>query len=220
MVQTPASPREAYAPPIPSPLNPTSLHDTPRRARRKGHGPLSPTQKLMRRKAAAAWRSMELLKDPCSPQAHNRGCHGHERSQMTHLPPLTEENPSCEYEEEEEEEEEDDDDVECIEEDEEPLVAMEEYHDGDFVVGVLGADVEKQPLVLEIEYGSEDWRIDDDIVAQAEAGQTPFYPYEKASAERHRPGTRATRQAMTAAGFICLIGIWAVLRSLGGFREP
>ncbi|KAI0600958.1 hypothetical protein F4775DRAFT_516278 [Biscogniauxia sp. FL1348] len=59
----------SYTPSVPSPLNPSSP-DTPssRRPRRGSHirvarkmgGQLSPTQRLMRQKAAAAWRSMTL----------------------------------------------------------------------------------------------------------------------------------------------------------------
>ncbi|KAL7629047.1 hypothetical protein AAE478_000565 [Parahypoxylon ruwenzoriense] len=62
------SPRdEAYMPPIPSPLNPLSPETTPRRfrrgdqyrvARKRTSTEQSPTQILMRQKAAAAWRSM------------------------------------------------------------------------------------------------------------------------------------------------------------------
>ncbi|KAI0008594.1 hypothetical protein F4779DRAFT_429892 [Xylariaceae sp. FL0662B] len=62
------SPKETYSPSIPSPLNPFNPETLPGRHRRgcdsrfarKSSGPLSPTQKLMRQKAAAAWRSMVL----------------------------------------------------------------------------------------------------------------------------------------------------------------
>ncbi|KAI5866762.1 hypothetical protein GGS23DRAFT_287542 [Durotheca rogersii] len=62
------SPRdEAYMPPVPSPLNPSSPETSPRRYRRgdryrptfkRGGTELSPTQILMRQKAAEAWKLM------------------------------------------------------------------------------------------------------------------------------------------------------------------
>ncbi|RYP55843.1 hypothetical protein DL771_012310 [Monosporascus sp. 5C6A] len=72
----PSSPktRRAYTPSVPSPLNPNPESKSPSRragwgsnrselialAARKPSGPTSPTQRLMRQKAAAAWRSMAL----------------------------------------------------------------------------------------------------------------------------------------------------------------
>ncbi|RYP53908.1 hypothetical protein DL768_001220 [Monosporascus sp. mg162] len=72
----PSSPktRRAYTPSVPSPLNPNPESKSPSRhdgcgsnrgelialAARKPSGPTSPTQRLMRQKAAVAWRSMAL----------------------------------------------------------------------------------------------------------------------------------------------------------------
>ncbi|KAI0132740.1 hypothetical protein BJ170DRAFT_680620 [Xylariales sp. AK1849] len=62
-------PRETYTPAIPSPLNPTSpptppprrqSRGSPIRSARRTSGPVSPTQRLMRQKAAAAWQSLAL----------------------------------------------------------------------------------------------------------------------------------------------------------------
>ncbi|ETS83335.1 hypothetical protein PFICI_05211 [Pestalotiopsis fici W106-1] len=61
-------PREGqYRPTVPSPLNPTSPQTLSRQPKRysrsrtsfkKGNGPVSPSQKLMRQKAEAAWKSL------------------------------------------------------------------------------------------------------------------------------------------------------------------
>ncbi|RYP11586.1 hypothetical protein DL765_007686 [Monosporascus sp. GIB2] len=72
----PSSPktRGAYTPSVPSPLNPNPESESPSReggcstsrsmlvalAARKPSGPTSPTQRLMRQKAAMAWRSMAI----------------------------------------------------------------------------------------------------------------------------------------------------------------
>ncbi|KAI1381900.1 hypothetical protein F4677DRAFT_8390 [Hypoxylon crocopeplum] len=54
-----------HTPPIPSPLNPLSTETSPKRHRRamRKHEP-SPTQILMRQKAAAAWKSMSSREGP------------------------------------------------------------------------------------------------------------------------------------------------------------
>ncbi|RYO78725.1 hypothetical protein DL766_006191 [Monosporascus sp. MC13-8B] len=69
-----AKTRGAYTPSVPSPLNPNPESESPGRgdgcstsrselvalAARKPSGPTSPTQRLMRQKAAVAWRSMAI----------------------------------------------------------------------------------------------------------------------------------------------------------------
>ncbi|OTA69543.1 hypothetical protein K449DRAFT_96291 [Hypoxylon sp. EC38] len=61
-----SSKEQGYIPHIPSPLNPSNTETPPRRQRRNDYCRAtkygqSPTQRLMRQKAAAAWRSMSSL---------------------------------------------------------------------------------------------------------------------------------------------------------------
>jgi len=65
----PPPPRDGHLPAVPSPLNPVSARPLPRDSRpsaaRKTSALLSPTQRLLRKKAQVAWRS-EVLRQAVS----------------------------------------------------------------------------------------------------------------------------------------------------------
>lgn len=86
----------SYAPTVPSPLNPTSCRESPRRSPRQGKTttrsqkspvPLSPTQRLLRQKAAAAWRSETLhVNEPNADQVARIARTGFDETRQGTLP--------------------------------------------------------------------------------------------------------------------------------------
>ncbi|KAI1079186.1 hypothetical protein F5B20DRAFT_184122 [Whalleya microplaca] len=169
-----------YTPNIPSPLNPSSPETLPRRygrgcdarVARKTSGPLSPTQKLMRQKAAVAWKSMVVRNAVLDLARTREELDRHWGGQET----------DCGLRGE-------------AADDGFVTLSVEPYQEVD--LGVVGIDMEKQPLVETTELR--------DAGFSKLAGEPCRW--------NHQPLPMLTRRRLVVVvGIVCIVGIVAAAR--------
>ncbi|KAI1503096.1 hypothetical protein F5X99DRAFT_135253 [Biscogniauxia marginata] len=206
----------SYTPSVPSPLNPSSL-DTPssRRPRRGSYirvarkmgGQLSPTQRLMRQKAAAAWRSMTLRSVIAGYPSINHDINfGVSPPTLTPIPvpaPAPAPAPTPTLVSRQGPTNRDTSDSTMRDEDEQLGIPTGEYHDID--LDAVEVDTEKQPLIA-CEEGRQTGSM-----APPSSETAKYSSYKRT--RRSKVLTR--RRVLTAVGILCAVGIWTAIRPSG-----